>query len=516
MYFGIALIIIAVLLLFVEMIAEIKRRRIKGIKQYIYNTEDGKSSIMDYYLKSFNHESILDELPSRIGKRFRNNGGGKELAKSLIKQYVDLDDEIKIAINDEIVQMIRGEGQNISLYDEPVNAEGLPVIFGGREYEPYIVKFGNCDYVKESLGANGFYRYIVSSDVYEAFEEDEIIEAFASKGIEVLNGGFRDDDIRKISRRVAKNIGHVSAIIDEIPGFGPAFFGIEPAAKLESIKRETVSDFEYKINVLADFLKVMVAGLIAFAGANAMGSAYGVLGAVVGLGAGAVVGILFLTMIKSKHKMGNVFKALDFFGRKQDRHFTESVKEAIAEELFNFLEVKDYFQKEENLYNSYKREVHPYLFKSPSVPAVLCYEAHKKSDSFSGKIKVAVDQLHEELISICDEIAKKENPINYFGRREMRRRLLGELLLSNRWMIADSLYNKSHIKIIKAYDDKIKRVGKHPYQFKLNTDKLIRELAYKSFTEVESKKEIEEPRYGFYILSTSATLIFIGLSLILF
>ena len=118
--------------------------------------------------------------------------------------------------------LIQGEGHPVLKSDVTTKDDELVVVFENNEYEPYLVKCGNHEYIEQYINSRSHNRFIVSADFYESIDDDAMKQDFVYKGIHILNGGFRDDDYDKIVRKIAKNIGHVNEIVDGIPGFGPA------------------------------------------------------------------------------------------------------------------------------------------------------------------------------------------------------------------------------------------------------------------------------------------------------
>lgn len=509
MIYGMLLVFIGFLLLVLEIYAKYKRNEIKEIQTYIHKGDDNKS-ILDYYLRSINHESILKEVKIRVNPEAYGDDMSNHQLKNLIKQYVDFEKEKTGSIHEELVLKMVHEGLSVERETNGQNGEDLSVIIDGNRYEPYRVLYGNYHDVLTYFNEKGHYRGIVSSDVYQQLLDEMLIDQLEQKGLKVVNGLFSLNDVKMIRKKINKTINQISELSGKGPEFGEGYFGISVDDEIGKVVNQELSVKKRKAFV-SDFIYLMLMGTFAIGLSNAFSHRFGYIGIPIGIGVGVVLGIYAGNFFKSSFKNNKVYKGLDYFSSKHRYGFDADVIDQIGEALFNYSKVNAYNTKEKDLYHQYRGHLNPYLIKKPILEAVLCYEALKKSEVLDDKINSVVMVLHEKLMEICHDVSKKRYKYNLVARRELKRRLFGEIILKNKWMLHDSLFNKKDIKIMKEFYDQKSKMRHYPYEFSVDTSKLVKGLAFGLFNEYEEDKHMrKEMNYGPYMYAASLLAILSG------
>lgn len=509
MIYGMVLIFIGLILLTFEIYAKYKRNKIKEFQTYIHKGDDNKS-ILDYYLRSINHESILKEVKGRVNPKDYSDDMSTHQLKNLIKQFVDFEKEKTGSIHEELILKLNHEGLNTEVDMNHNTDEGLVVILDGNRYEPYSVLYGNYHDVIDFFNGSGHNRGIISSDVYEQLTDEHIIEKYEGIGYKIINGSFSLNDVGMIKKKVNKSINQISELSGKSTEFGAEYFDISVNDEIGKVVSQELS-IKKKNAFISDFMYIVLMAVCAIGLSNALSYRFGYLGLPMGVGLGIILGIYFGNFFKSSFKNSKVYKGLDYFSKKHTYGFAPDVIDQIGEVLFNYSKVNAYNTKEKELYELYRGHVNPYLIKKPILEAVLCYEALKKSELLEDKISSVVMGLHEKLMEICDDISKKQYKYNIVARRELKRRLFGEIILKNKWMLHDSLFNKKEIKIMTEFYNQKDKMRNYPYELSADTSKLVKNIAFVLFNEYDEAKHIrKELNYGRFMYTASVISILAG------
>ena len=78
-------------------------------------------------------------------------------------------------------------------------------------------------------------------------------------------------------------------------------------------------------------------------------------------------------------------------------------------------------------------------------------------------------------------------------------------------MLHDSLFNKKDIKMMNDFYDQKNKMKHYPYEFSVDTSKLIKGLAFSLFSDYQEEKHMGKGiNYGIYIYAVSFVSVIVG------
>ena len=223
--------------------------------------------------------------------------------------------------------------------------------------------------------------------------------------------------------------------------------------------------------------------------------------------AGYIAGSHFVGLIKERLKWGKIIDAIEHFGNKYDGYFSESLKNNIGKRYLNTEEIEQKINNEGQLLKKYQAQINPYKKEEPTVPAILCKEYHDEMKDLHIKIFRSLDNVHKLIYEICKNISEKMVPDDKDKQETTRKKLLGEIILCNQWILKGEELTENDLKLIKGYNEQIIKSPNHPYKFKIVPEEIIKYSTLKSFEETPLYKSVSEINYNWLIYIASSILI---------
>lgn len=547
---SIALMFIAIALIFWELHARRKRKLILMYRDIIYtdletkslNTESTKVNLIESMVfgtgvtsltminilaSTKNHSEVLDVLEQRFPHELGSNN------------YLDWFNKVEeLNSNDAITSYVSNfkgqEAENLSVsFLESIGFEDVGLfeslnhadndIYGylNGEMHEFSVKTGSTSYIRSEILSNDVSKnYIVNEEAYTELMDSGDLERFADQGISVISPGFSDIELSEEAYSAFDDITESGNLVGNIPVIGIAIFGAKAVNNCRQYLKGYQSKHELGANTLIDGARTITGGAIATVGSQ-IGSSIGTLivpgvGTLIGAGIGAVGGYLLGSSIfnkaKERLKWGKIIDAIDHFGLKYIDGFNEQMNLKVKDRFFNYRnlsQLKSEFDHEqvqdEGVFN-------PYSFKKVTLSKVLRQEFSLNLNIACKEIDRAVNMIGIRLSSICNEVAIDRHPKDISKQDICHRRLLGDVIINNIWLMEGSLDGEEE-GLIDGYTQNIIKSPNHPYSLNCNKENLLASVAKECYVASQNSSKINMADYGLFIFIISSILLIVAIYL---
>ena len=546
MLLGISLILMAFIVAIVEIKASNKRKILEKTREVVYtepslnqslegkipkNVGDalalgigsGGLTILDIYSQVDNHSDVLNVLEQRCPNTLSDMTPIQwfEKVESLEKNnslgtYTSLfkgQEAENIALD-----MLRNQGLDAQPFSSLTHADDdIFVTLGDNTEVPYSVKCGSIDYIKNAISAHpDSHDYIINSDVYQMMEESGDLESYANQGITIIDGGYTNGYLTDTGDTALADIGDSGDVSDHVPYIALALFGFKTVKNMDSWINGEQSFGELKVNIAVDAARAGSSGFTAYAGAKAgafIGSFFPgpgtIIGGVLGTIGGALLGGSLFKWLKEELKWGKIIKAIDYFGCKYEQNLTLGMKNMLGSKFLNLDEVNRKVEEESKLTQQYQKQLNPYSWTKPSVPAVVNKEYLAILNATQERIIASLKRFQKEVEQLCQQYASKMHPNSPSDQLKTKRRLLGDLILANQWILEHDAATTNEIKLISQYNEQIEQAPNHPYRIK-NSEQVLKQLLQNCYYETDVVVRNDLPDYGVFLYFLSGILLISG------
>lgn len=494
----------------------------------LYGVGGTALNLLDIYAQIDNHEEVLNVIEQRCPDAI-----GDASPMEWFKKIEELINKGSLGSYESLysgqaaeniaLELLRDKGYHAELFDTLNHPnDDILVTLNGTE-NAYSVKSGSVDYIKNCIkGHPESTHYIINTDAYDIMEKKGLIKEYADQGISILDGGYYNEELRNAGHQALTDIHDAGDFTDDIPVVALALFGVKTFRNIKNYHAGYQTKYELGVNVTTDIVRVGAGGCFAAGGAK-IGSAIGTIlapgvGTIIGGGIGAIAGAFTGSSIfnwaKERIKWGKIIDAIDYFGTKYEKRFSTVFKNNLAEKYFNFSQLQRNLEEEEGLYRKFEPQLNPYSREKVTLPGIMCSEYLKELKATKERVTLAINRVDSEIYNICDEVSKKS-----FKDRDKqikaRKRYLGEILLSNPWLLEGENLSLTEREYISGYNSQIKLAENHPYKFNVKTSDILESVAIKSFNEAEVKFEVKDKNHGFLLYGISFMLFVLSIIMII-
>lgn len=295
-----------------------------------------------------------------------------------------------------------------------------------------------------------------------------------------------------------------------------ALFGFKTVRNVNSWLDGEQSFGEFKVNIAVDAARAGSSGFTAYAGAKAgafIGSFFPgpgtIIGGMLGTIGGALLGGSLFKWLKEELKWGKIIEAIDYFGRKYEQNLTSGMKYMLGSKFLNSNEVNRKVEEESKLAEQYQKQLNPYSWAKPSVPAVVNKEYLAILNATQERISKSLKRFQKEVEQLCQQYAAKMHPNSPGDQLKTKRRLLGDIILTNQWLLEQDAATPNEIKLISKYNEQIEQAPNHPYRIK-NSDQVLKQLLQSCYFSTDVVVRNDLPDYSVFLYFLSVVLFFSG------
>ncbi len=548
MIFGIALIVVAFLLIIVEIKASNKRKILNTARNIVCtefkskkNLENkiskdmgdalvlgggsGILSILDVYHQIDNHEHVLNVLEQRCPNTLDD--------LTPVEWFSKLENmSRKPAAYNSYINLFKGqEGENIALnmlHDHGMDAhlystlnhpnDDIFVTLGNNTEVPYSVKCGSVQYIKQQIDAHSdSHNYIINSEAYDTLQNTGALDDYAHHGIKIIDGGFSNADLTSMGDSAFSDIVDAGDVSDDIPVVGLALFGYKTFNNVRTYCKGDQSSHELKVNMTVDAIKAGSGGIAGIAGAKAGGivgtlvcpGVGTIIGGVIGAFGGAIAGGRIFNWAKEQFKWGKIIDAIDYFGMKYASDLSFGMRNIISYRLLNTYAVDKRIAEESILAQKYNKELNPYSWIKPSVSAVVSQEYLAILKATRERIDNSLTRFQQELDNLCQQYAMRMYPNSANDHNKTKRRLLGDIILSNQWILGQEQLAEKENMLISGYNNQSIEAPNHPYRIK-DSGEIFKQLIYNCYFETDVTAYSNAKNYGTFLYIFSAIFLLVG------
>lgn len=552
---GLILIIASVMLFRIELRAQKKRSRFRQGRETIYANLKTKEvdyansriamidsmafglgasglNILDIYGATENHEQVLSVMEQRFPNELGDSNfmdwfnkvetlyyGKAEGLNTYISGYKGQEAE-NIAM-----ELLQNKGYSqVALFESKTHPnDDIVASLNGNEVA-FSVKNGSADYVKNAIDQNpNSTNYIINSEAYNKMVADGSIKNYELEGIHIMNGGYSSEQLSQQGASAFDDIHDVGGLTDDIPGVAIAIFGLRTIKNIKHYRKGTQTKYELGTNIGVDAARITSGGVLA-AGGGKIGFTIGTMitpgiGSLIGGGTGAIIGALaggsLFNWAKDTIKWGSIIGPIEYFGDKYYSSFSPPMKSAIANSYFDYDNLNRKIKEEKEIVRHFEEELDPYNAKKLSLQAIISREHLQNLMDAKSRIDATLQGINAKVMNLCNRIASSRGPKDHNKRLVHTKRLIGDILMGNQWILEADGMTAQEQALIDQYNSKIKIAQNHPYRIDADRAELFQGLLLESFSDRRVLNTVQLKSYRGILLFLCIVVLIIGIKFIL-
>lgn len=384
------------------------------------------------------------------------------------------------------LEYLRNQGMDAHLFDSLTHeTNDIFVVCDNGETIEYSVKCGDVDYIKQCIESSDATHYVVNSEAYNSLMNQNLIEDYASRGIEIIDVGFSDESLTAIGTAAFSDISDSFDITDNIPWISAGLLLYKTGKNVKKLSNDEESLGEFTTNLAVDTLRIGAGGISA-AVIGDLGMSVGTLiapgiGTIVGGVAGAIGGAVasgkFMNHLKEQIKWGDIISAQEHFGElfmKGQAYYGFS---NFVDEMYDMEYHTRLYEEEKQLCCRFKSQLDPYSKEEVTIQAVLTEQYCNYISEIVKTIEYVKCNIYGELKNFVYDIAPKVSDKKVKRTAE---RFAGELIIQNSEYF--TLTDEEKVLIYK-YNNQMKHTKEYPYRFSMKGDSIIASFAEKLYAQ---------------------------------
>lgn len=546
---GIGLILVSVLLIGFEQHARIKRKKLSLYQEIVYTDLKSKKlnlmtakesaidsialgigastlNIMDIYAATEEHSEVLEILQYRFPDQLSSFDSSMDWFNK-IESLKDISTSgtyasaFKGQTAEKITtEYLTGNGfTNVGDFDSRVHPDNdVFGEFNGETIE-VSVKNGSADYIRDMIEKHpNSDTYAINVEAYKEMLDSGEIDSYADQGITIFSPGFSEEVLSNQGSDALIDIHDAGDLIDDIPYLAVAIFGVKLVKNIQQLNKGNLSTFEFGSNVAVDAGRVASGGVFAVGGSK-IGAAVGTfvapgIGTLIGGGIGAVAGAFaggaLFSMVKEHVKWGNIINAIDYFAEKYSKDFSKAMKTNMTQKYSNIMKLNASIRSEEQLIKAYSKELNPYSLYKVTLNSVIVAEHYNNLHLASEKLKLAINNTSAELFAFCIKNSKKVFPDEEKKQMKFARRLFGNIIIDNEWLIKNEDLTDEEIELINKYKSQLIKAPNHAYRLDIEGTELFDGMFYHSYDKTTVNKTTNLKNYGIIIYVGAASFLILA------